>query len=258
MCRLVAYTGPVLPLRQLLLEPEHSLMVQSWGPREMDEAVLNADGFGFGWYSGDGLPGKYINTSPMWSDVNLDALGRSLSSSLWLANARSATPGQAVSLDNTQPFIDGRFMFLHNGYIGDFGETARPRFHEHLMPRIQAGIRGNTDSEYLFALLRQQLASCNDTLEALQQTLQELPVLLGGAPALVNLVVCDGENLFACRHAVNKGACPTLYISDQHPDFPDATLLASERISSPGAWEPVAENSILGIAADRTLTRYLL
>lgn len=258
MCRLVAYTGPGLPLQRLLLEPEHSLMVQSWGPREMDEAVLNADGFGFGWYGGDGLPGKYINTCPMWSDVNLNALGRSLSSSLWLANVRSATPGQAVSLDNTQPFIDGRFMFLHNGYIGDFTETARPRFHQHLMPAIQAGIRGNTDSEYLFALFRQQLASGDDTLQSLQQTLQGLPALLDGAPALVNLVVCDGENLFACRHAVNKGACPTLYFSDHHPDFPDAALLASERISSPGSWEPVAENSILGIAADRTLNRYSL
>jgi len=259
MCRLVAYTGPGVPLRRLLLEPEHSLMVQSWGPREMDEAVLNADGFGFGWYSSDGQPGKYINTCPMWSDVNLEALGRSLSSGLWLANVRSATPGQAVSLDNTQPFIAGRFMFLHNGYIREFRETARPRFHEYLTAGIQAGIRGNTDSEYLFALFRQQLASSgNDTLAALQQTLQGLPALLADTPALVNLVVCDGENLFACRHAVNKGSCPTLYFSDRHPDFPDASLLASERISLPEAWDPVAENTILVISADRTLTRYLL
>ena len=259
MCRLVAYTGPGVPLRRLLLEPEHSLMVQSWGPREMAEAALNADGFGFGWYGNDGLPGKYINTCPMWSDVNLEALGRSLSSGLWLANVRSATPGQAVSLDNTQPFIHDRYMFLHNGYIKDFRETARPGFHEYLTPAIQSGIQGNTDSEYLFALFRQQLASHGGAaLPALQKTLEILPDLLGDAPALVNLVICDGVNILACRHAINKGVCPTLYFSNRHPDFPDAALLASERFSSPGAWDPVGENTILALSADRKISRYPL
>jgi len=255
MCRLAAYTGPQIPLRQLLLEPEHSLMVQSWEPEEMAEAVLNADGFGFGWYGGDGVPGKYVNTVPMWSDVNLEALGRSLSSGLWLANVRSATPGQAVSLDNTQPFLDGAVMYLHNGYIKGFRESVRARFHEYLGPRIQAGIQGNTDSEYLFALFRQFLASGHDPLAALRGLLASLPDLLAGAPALVNLVISDGQNLLACRHACNEGACPTLYYTDSHPDFPDASLLASERFSVPAAWEPVAENSILVIAPDRTVER---
>ncbi|MEJ2761028.1 MAG: ergothioneine biosynthesis protein EgtC [Gammaproteobacteria bacterium] len=256
MCRLAAYTGPEIPLCQLLLEPEHSLLVQSWGPQEMAEAVLNADGFGFGWYGDDGVPGKYINTVPMWSDVNLEALGRSLRSAMWLANVRSATPGQAVSLDNTQPFIDGGIMYLHNGYIKGFGESVRARFHEFLAPAIQAGIQGNTDSEYLFALFRQQFTSNPDPLPALRGLLASLSDLLAGAPALVNIVVSDGQSLIACRHACNDGACPTLYYTDSHPDFPDAALLASERFSSPAAWEPVAEDTILVIAPDRTVDWY--
>jgi len=258
MCRLAAYTGPVIPLRRLLLEPEHSLMVQSWAPREMAEAALNADGFGFGWYGTDGRPETYVNTCPMWSDVNLEALGRTLCGGLWLANVRSATPGQAVSLDNTQPFIDGRFMYLHNGYIRDFTAAVRPRFHARLAPAVQAGIRGNTDSEYLFALFRQQLdAAGREPLPALQNMLAALPELLDGRQALVNIVVSDGQSLLICRHAFNDGRCPSLYISDRHPDYPDAVLIASEPFSAAGAWETVAENAILAVSPERVITQHV-
>ena len=50
MCRLAAYLGPSLPLNQFLLDPPHSLVHQSWSPREMYYAKMNADGYGFGWY----------------------------------------------------------------------------------------------------------------------------------------------------------------------------------------------------------------
>ena len=258
MCRLAAYSGPVIPLQRLLLEPEHSLMVQSWAPREMAEAALNADGFGFGWYGADGRPEKYVNTCPMWSDVNLEALARTLHSGLWLANVRSATPGQAVSLDNTQPFIDSRrCMYLHNGYIRDFTDSVRPRFHARLTPAVQAGIRGNTDSEYLFALFRQQLdATDREPLPALQNTLAELPELLDGRQALVNIVVSDGRSLLICRHAFNRGRCPSLYVTNRHPDFPEAVLIASEPFAAADAWETVAENAILSVSPEQVITNH--
>ncbi|MEX2525701.1 MAG: class II glutamine amidotransferase [Gammaproteobacteria bacterium] len=248
MCRLAAYLGPEIHLGRFILEPEHNLQVQAWGPREMEEARMNADGFGFGWYR-NGQPGKYVNTCPMWSDINLDSLCGSLSSGACLANVRSATPGQAVSLDNTQPFISDRFMYLHNGFIKQFGEKVKSNFHASLSPAVQAGIQGNTDSEYLFALFRQELAAAgSDPVEALGGLLAALPSLLDGATALVNLVICDGHRLLACRRAFNNGNCPSLYFTDRHPDFPDAVLIASERLSMPDAWEAVGENSTLLIA----------
>ena len=67
MCRLAAYIGPTLRLEELLLKPEHSLVKQSWAPREMMEARLNADGYGFGWFD---------------QEVNLCAIGRPCQSGL--------------------------------------------------------------------------------------------------------------------------------------------------------------------------------
>ena len=46
MCRLAAYSGPPLPLAALTHTPTHSLVVQSYKPKQMREALLNADGVG--------------------------------------------------------------------------------------------------------------------------------------------------------------------------------------------------------------------
>ncbi len=78
MCRLAAYIGPVLRLEELLLKPDHSLVKQSWAPREMMEARLNADGYGFGWFDHTGRPLRYRQTMPIWTDPNLAELGRGL------------------------------------------------------------------------------------------------------------------------------------------------------------------------------------
>ena len=46
MCRLLAYLGPPIRLDRLIVEPEHSLVEQSYKPREMTSGHVNADGFG--------------------------------------------------------------------------------------------------------------------------------------------------------------------------------------------------------------------
>ena len=51
MCRMVGYLGgPEATLSSLVLELEHSLLVQSYALKEMRSRVVNADGFGVGWY----------------------------------------------------------------------------------------------------------------------------------------------------------------------------------------------------------------
>lgn len=246
MCRLAAYMGPDLLLHRLLQDPSHSLIEQSWAPEEMDEAKLNADGFGFGWYTADKQPAIYTNTLPIWSDINLAGLGQSLRSRIWLANVRSATPGQALSQTNTQPFLYKHYLYLHNGYLEGFSHGLKQNFFEHLSPEIQAEIQGNTDSEYIFALFKQSLRKLNGSAEqALLEALQTLDNLLNGAKGLINLIICDGKQIIACRHATNGGACPSLYYSTAHPDYPNASLLASERFASPEHWQEIAEHSIL-------------
>ena len=89
MCRLAAYLGPEITLAHFLLQPRHSLLVQARQPQELRYTTVNADGFGYGWYAADQLPAAYTSPLPIWSDVNLQDLGRSLRSDLWLAIVRS-------------------------------------------------------------------------------------------------------------------------------------------------------------------------
>lgn len=243
--------GPDLALRRLLEEEPHSLIKQAWAPQEMEEAVLNADGFGVGWYDQDHKAAVYTNTLPIWSDTNLPGLGRSLQSSVWLANIRSATPGQALSQVNTQPFVHDNFMFIHNGYLAGFHPTVKQALHDYLLPEIQAHIRGDTDSEYLFALFRQALAEANgDAVQGLEEALKRLATLLNGAAALLNIIIYAGQKLVVCRHGLNNGNCPSLYYTTTHPNFPDASLIASERFSMPEVWQEVDKHSLLIFSKD--------
>ena len=217
MCRLAAYLGPAIPLQQFLLEPSHSLYRQSWEPRELKYAKLNADGFGFGWFGPDKAPAVYTNALPIWSDSNLSGLARTLQSPLWLAEVRSATPGNPVHQFNTAPFHDKQQLFIHNGFIREFHECVLPKINAMLSPAIAADIRGNTDSEYLFAALRQLLQDdpANGLTGALRQLFALLKKLVSTQPALLNIIVTDGTRLYATRHGINH-ECPSLYLSLIH------------------------------------------
>ena len=125
MCRLLAYLGEPTQGDRLILEPAHSIEVQSYQPKEMTAGLLNADGFGLGWYHSekDDLPYTYKSLLPIWSDINLPQISRYLESHCLLAYVRSATPGLPVDLSNCQPFVNEKIMFIHNGYINDFRRT---------------------------------------------------------------------------------------------------------------------------------------
>jgi glutamine amidotransferase len=247
MCRLAAYLGPEISLGRFLMEPAHSLYRQSWEPEEMEDAVLNADGFGFGWVNPSKQTAIYTSTRPIWSDTNLNGLSESLFSSYWLANVRSATPGQQITQSNTHPFKIDQMLFTHNGYIENFNLQFRSLFHEILDATIQAEIQGHTDSEYLFALLRQQLLKTPDVAEAIPAMVSTLSGIIGDKKILLNLIVGDGTNFYILRHAIN-GQCPTLYYSTGENEFPDSVLIASEALTESGKWQTFPEHSYCTIS----------
>ncbi len=229
------------------MEPAHSLYRQSWEPEEMEDAVLNADGFGFGWVNPSRQTAIYTNTRPIWSDSNLSGLSESLFSPYWLANVRSATPGQSISQDNTHPFKFGQILFTHNGYIENFNPDIRTRLHEIIEPSIQSGIQGNTDSEFLFALLRQQLKHTANIAQAIQGMVSLLTEMIADEKVLLNLIVGDGTHFYILRHAIN-GQCPTLYYSTEENEFPDSILIASEALTESGKWQAIPEHSYCTIS----------
>ncbi len=252
MCRLAAYLGPEIVLQEFLLDPEHSLYKQSWAPQELRYARLNADGFGFGWYSGDESPAIYRNHLPIWSDTNLSDLARSLSADMWLAMVRSATDGFANGTANTQPFRHQDLLFVHNGFIENFNHNLRGQIRDAISTEIEAGIEGNTDSEYLFALIRQTLTDEPDTPleEAMRDCLYQVDEWLDGHKALLNIVLTDGVRIYASRHALHD-PCPSLYYTTDDENFPEgAQLVSSERLTSGESgdaefWQSVPEHHLL-------------
>ena len=115
MCRHLAYLGPPVSLQELLVDPESSLVRQSWAPRLQTSGVVNADGFGVGWYAdGDPVPGRYRRDRPIWSDASFLSLARVVRSAAVLAAVRSASPGMAAGESAAAPFTRGRWLFSHN------------------------------------------------------------------------------------------------------------------------------------------------
>lgn len=254
MCRLLGYIGYPIQLEQILCKPEHSLIVQSYQPKEMREALLNADGFGIGWYhpTADTEPYRYRNIQPIWSDLNLTPLSRYIESGRILAYVRSATPGQAVNLNNCQPFQSGKLMFIHNGYIQDFRETLYKPIRDRLTDTSYRSIEGNTDSEHLFALFKDSLQSQGiaGIMSALEQTLYTIDKIAHTMQVrvLANMIICDGKQIVASRYAV-AGIPPSLYWLKNHPNFPESVIIASEPLF-PGKWHLCPEQSIISVGED--------
>jgi len=254
MCRLLGYIGSSIQLERILCEPEHSLIVQSYQPKEMQEALMNADGFGIGWYhpTREAEPYRYRNIQPIWSDPNLAPLSRYVESGRILAYVRSATPGQAVNLNNCQPFQSGNLTFIHNGYIQDFRDSLYKPIRDRLSDGSYRAIEGNTDSEHLFALFKDALAGSGTSplVAALETVLKTVETIAHEmrVRVLANMIICDGNRMVASRHAV-AGIPPSLYWLQDDPKFPESVIIASEPLF-PGKWHLCPEHSIISVGED--------
>ncbi|RMH74795.1 MAG: ergothioneine biosynthesis protein EgtC [Cyanobacteria bacterium J007] len=261
MCRLLGYLGSPIQLDRLLYEPEHSLVVQSYEPREMTSGVVNADGFGIGWYHPrrQTVPFTYKHILPIWNDINLPQLSRYIESGSLLGYVRSATPGQALDLSNCQPFGDRDCLFVHNGFIKNFRHTLYKPIRDRLCEEIYLKIHGTTDSEHIFALFLEELLETDDDLEkALYETVTTLAKLArpDNISLSANLIVSNGREMVASRFATTTTA-PSLYWLRDDRRFPDAVMIASEPLFA-GHWNRCPENSLIRVTADLDLHVYPL
>jgi glutamine amidotransferase len=251
MCRLLGYLGEAILLDRILYKPEHSLVVQSYQPREMTSGVVNADGLGIGWYhtQQDVDPFTYKSKLPIWNDTNLPELSRYIESKCALAYIRSATTGQALDMSNCQPFRYDRLLFIHNGFISDFRKSLYRPIRERLSDEIYQSINGTTDSEHIFALLINELqSSAKGTMaQALTRTLKTLTELAQTYEVSfsANTIITDGQHLVASCYAYNTTA-PSLYWLRDDPNYPDSVMIVSEPLFT-GQWHRCRNNSILSV-----------
>ena len=248
MCRIAGYLGPPISLQAFMLRPEHSLYRQSWDARELRTATVNADGYGVAWQADDGTPAVYRSVMPAWADPNLEHLAHSLHSRLWLGNVRSATEGLATHVVNTQPFVDEARLFTHNGFIQDFAATARRGLRALLPEALEQSIVGTTDSEYLFALACRPAAGPLAALQSLYRAVADT-LKRSDTPALLNIVLSDGDTLAAMRAALNAPA-PSLYFHRAHPGLRDGAVVASEACDHDTGWQAVPADHCLLLTPD--------
>jgi glutamine amidotransferase len=241
MCRIAAYLGPERSLHELWLAPPHNLVVQSYAPKEMNGALLNADGFGMAWYTRAAEePALYRTMLPLWNDENVVRMARHLVTGCAIANVRSATPGMGVQTANVSPFVRGRWALTHNGLVRDFRRTLLPRLRRTLSDEALASIEGTTDSEYLIALIASYLSG--DPVDGVRRALREIAAMVREAEtsALLAFVLSDGERLIAVRHAVDAQA-PTLYTRRREDG---GFEIASERLDERG-WQAIEPGTMV-------------
>ncbi len=272
MCRLLAYRGPRINLDQLIYQPSNSLVHQSYDAKELEEP-LNGDGFGVGWYVPelDPKPAIFVSTSPAWSNRNLRHIAPKILSPNIFAHVRAASVGD-TSEANCHPFQFENFMFMHNGSIGGFEAIKRSLRHS-LSDEIYHSIRGQTDSEHLFAVFLDiyKKKKVKASTQALSETLrdaigfvEDLKKAKGiKETSYLNLVLSDGESTVAARfisdssiealslyystgsrYVCEEGVCHMVEASGDDR----SVLIVSERITSGREdWRPVPKNHFITV-----------
>ena len=258
MCRWLAYSGSPIMLEELLVKRDRSLIDQSLHARQ-GATTTNGDGFGVGWYAGDGVPRVYRSTHPAWNDRNLRELAAGISSPLFLAHIRAST-GTAIQETNVHPFRHGRWLWMHNGIVREF-----PRMRRELMFAVDSSlfpsIEGTTDSETMFYLaLTFGLES--DPVGAMEKTIHFLEET-GRAhgvenPVQMTVATSDGRSIWAFRYS-SEHASRTLYFSTRmdalkahYPESEELAALSDDTrvvVSEPlgdleGAWNEVPESHV--------------
>jgi len=252
VCRLLGYGGAPLMVGKLLADPPHSLIVQSYQPKEMTAGLLNADGFGLAWYdrSKSDHPFTYRSELPIWNDINLPSLQRYIVSDCFIAGIRSATPGQGVGIHNCPPYTFRQFCFIHNGFIENFRHSLYRPLRSLLKDEFYHAIHGSTDSEHIFALLMQFYDAQPDLVKALHATIETVLDLSAqyGVRSALNVIVSDGHVLVAGRYA-SAEPLPSLYYLTKE----DHSIVASEPLWEGDDWQSCRPHAtiVFPVAKDR-------
>ncbi|CCD84869.1 Putative Glutamine amidotransferase, class-II [Bradyrhizobium sp. ORS 285] len=246
MCRWIAYRGETTAFEHYVTEPEHSLVTQSIRALE-STAGTNGDGFGLGWYGDHPEPGLYRETRPAWSDENLRYLCRHLYSHLFFAHVRAAT-GTAVTRQNCHPFACGRWLFMHNGFVGSWNRLRRKV--EALIPDALYPSRlGTTDSEAVFLAIV-GAGIDQDPIGATRRVLRLLSELVNEDGLREHLrftsALSNGHDLYAFRFAANDRANSLYYREDG-----DQVIAVSEPYDKEPDWIEVPPDHVLVARASR-------
>ncbi|HEX6312658.1 MAG TPA: ergothioneine biosynthesis protein EgtC [Acidimicrobiia bacterium] len=244
MCRHLVYLGARTTLEDLLLTPEHSLLRQAYAPRHQTHGADNADGFGVAWYDFERRPepARYRTPRPMWTDQSFASIAGMIRSTAVLAAVRSASPGMPVEESGTPPFVEGRWVFSHNGIVPGFQHGVGRELRRRLSERRATGILGASDSELLFGLVLDRLDVGASPADAVSHVVRSVESV---TTARLNLLLTDG------KRAVATAWRNSLFVLD-HRFADGTTVVASEPHDSDPAWKAVPDGSVVEVNANQT------
>lgn len=242
MCRHVGFLGSARTLASVVTGGRTSLYHQSYAPRLQRHGTVNADGWGIGWFAdaSGGHPARHRSARPIWADPFVGDVAPHVRSTSVVAAVRSATPPAPIEETGAAPFTDGTILFSHNGAVEDFAHRVGPLLRRTLAPEIEGAIAGATDSEVVFACIRQAQRTGSPLPDAVAHTVHGVLAL---TPARLNLLVGEADRLIATAMG------DTLFT--RRTD--GGAWIASEPTDDEPGWTEVPDGSLVTITTDETV-----
>jgi gamma-glutamyl hercynylcysteine S-oxide hydrolase len=223
MCRHLGWLGAGVSVSSLVLDPPYGLRAQSYAPRRQKNGLMNADGWGVGFFDGaseGGVPRRWRSAAPLWGDVSFESIAPALRSHCVIAAVRSATVGMPIEASATAPFTDGRWLLSHNGVVDPA-----------VLPPAPA--ESTCDSALLAAAIFAR------GLDALGDTIAEIGA--ADPDARLNVLAANGSRLLATTWH------DTLSILRRD----DGVVLASEPYDDDPEWEDVPDRHLVEVTSER-------
>jgi glutamine amidotransferase len=205
-----------------MLDPPNGLLVQSYAPRRQKHGLMNADGWGVGFFDG-AVPRRWRGANPLWGETSLASVAPALTSSCVVAAVRSATVGMPIDAAAAAPFTDGQWLLSHNGVV------------DRAVLPLDASAESVVDSAVLAALIFRR------GLDQLGATVAEV----GAADpnARLNIMAANGSRLLATTWGDTLSVLRRL----------DGVVLASEPYDDHPDWQDIPDRHLVDVR-DGTVT----
>ncbi|KUI35255.1 class II glutamine amidotransferase [Mycobacterium sp. IS-1496] len=214
MCRHLGWLGAPRAVSALMLDPPYGLLVQSYAPRRQKHGLMNADGWGVGFFD-HGTARRWRSAAPLWGDASFASVAPALRSECVVGAVRSASIGMPIEPTASAPFTDGSWLLSHNGLV------------DRAVLPLSAHAESTVDSALLAALIFDR------GMDRLGDTVTEVAVRDPGAR--LNILAANGSEMVATTWGDTLSVLRT----------GDGVVLASEPYDDDPRWEEIPDRHLV-------------
>jgi glutamine amidotransferase len=216
VCRHLGWLGTPRSVASLMLDPPSGLLVQSYAPRRQKHGLMNADGWGVGFFD-QTVVRRWRSAAPLWGDVSFASVAPVLHSGCVVAAVRSASIGMPIESTASAPFTDGHWLLSHNGLVD---RAVLPAW---------TSAESTVDSALLAALIFDRgLGKLGDTITE---------VAAADPNARLNILAANGSQLLATTWG------DTLSVLRRD----DGVVLASEPYDDNPGWQEIPDRHLVRV-----------